>query len=572
MNIVIEYDTSVSNAPAGFKTAVQAAVDYFDNLITNPITVKILFSYGELNGTSLGSDTLGESSYNGNIVPYSTMVGYLSAAAISEPAYLSLQALPASDPTNGGMFWISDAQAAAFGIGSERGYTNSVDGYVALSSTADFTFDPSNRSVSGEYDAVGVLEHEISEAIGRVSDLGTTKFEGYQLYSPLDLFRYSSPGEHILTPSAGYFSVDGHTMLLPFNDPADMGDAGDWGDSVSGDAFDESSPPGAAQIVSWTDMQVMNLLGFQINWGNPSDINGDGQSDILWRNDDGTFEVWQSQAGASYATGGLNFGVVSSSWTVQLTADFSGLGKADILWQDSAGDTQLWLSNTGLGYTGFTYVNLGNIATNWSIQGVGDFNGDGKADILWHDTAGDTELWLSNSGSGFTGFSAQTLGTVPTAWSIQGVGDFTGEGKADILWRDTAGDTELWLSNPGSGFTGFGYQGLGAVQATWSIEGVGDFTGQGKSDILWRNTAGELSLWTSNSGSGFTGFTYHDLGYVPTNWTIQEIGDFNGDGKADILWRDAAGDVELWLSHSGSGFDGFTYQGLGLIPNDWHIV
>ena len=38
-----------------------------------------------------------------------------------------------------------------------------------------------------------------------------------------------------------------------------------------------------------------------------------------------------------------------------------------------------------------------------------------------------------------------------------------------------------------------------------------------------------------------------DLGNVPTNWTIAETGDFNGDGKTDILWRGPTGDVAIWF-------------------------
>ena len=83
MNIVIEYDSSVNSAPAGFKIAVQAAVNYYDSLIVNPITVPIMFSYGTLDGTALSASALGESSTNGNIETYSSVKGFLAAAATS---------------------------------------------------------------------------------------------------------------------------------------------------------------------------------------------------------------------------------------------------------------------------------------------------------------------------------------------------------------------------------------------------------------------------------------------------------------------------------------------------------
>jgi hypothetical protein len=264
-------------------------------------------------------------------------------------------------------------------------------------------------------------------------------------------------------------------------------------------------------------------------------------------------------------------GIVDTHFYIQGTGDFNGDGKADILWRNTNGDAFLWNSNSGSGYTGFTGQNLGTVDTHFFIQGTGDFNGDGKADILWRNTNGDTVLWNSSPGSGFTGFTGQNLGMVNLSYYIQGVGDFNGDGKADILWRSTNGDTVLWNSNPGSGFTGFTGQDLGIVDPSYLIEGVGDFNGDGKAGILWRSTSGDVVLWNSTPGAGFTGFTGQDLGIVDAGWQIQGAGDYNGDGKADILWRYTNGDTLLWNSNPGSGYTGFTGQDLSVVDPGWNI-
>ena len=84
------------------------------------------------------------------------------------------------------------------------------------------------------------------------------------------------------------------------------------------------------------------------------------------------------------------------------------------------------------------------------------------------------------------------------------------------MWRNANGDTALWNPNGSGGFT---YQDLGVVPTSWQIAGTGDFNGDGE-DILWRNANGDTALWNAN-GSG--GFTYHDLGVVGTNWSVHKI-------------------------------------------------
>src|SRR4051794_8278200 len=68
----------------------------------------------------------------------------------------------------------------------------------------------------------------------------------------------------------------------------------------------------------------------------------------------------------------------------------------------------------------------------------------------------------------------------------------------------------------------------------WHIAGTGDFNGDGRPDILWRNDSGQVLTWDINDtrivgGGGF--------GFVGTDWQIAGTGDFNGDGRPDVLWR-----------------------------------
>ncbi|MHC4080941.1 MAG: FG-GAP repeat domain-containing protein, partial [Planctomycetota bacterium] len=124
-----------------------------------------------------------------------------------------------------------------------------------------------------------------------------------------------------------------------------------------------------------------------------------------------------------------------------------------------------------------------------------------------------------------------------TSWMVVGTGDFDDDGKSDILWRhQVTGDNMIWLMNGPTVLAGSGP--IQAVRNTnWTVVGTGDFDGDGKSDILWRNQAnGNNSIWSMDGTTILPG-----SGAIPpranSNWTVVGTGDFDGDGKADILWR-----------------------------------
>ena len=236
---------------------------------------------------------------------------------------------------------------------------------------------------------------------------------------------------------------------------------------------------------------------------------------------------------------------------------FNSDNKADILWQNANGDTELW--NSVSGSESFTGEDLGVVGGGWQIAGTGAFNGASEAGILWRNSNGDTGLWNANGSGGFT---YQDLGVVSTSWQVAGTGDFNGDGE-DILWRNTNGDTELWNANGAGGFSG---QDLGVVPTSWQVAGTGDFTGTGADSILWRNSNGDTELWNPNGSGGFTG---QDLGVVPASWQVAGTGDFTGTGDHSILWRNSNGDTELW---NPNGAGGFTGEDLGVVPSSWQIA
>jgi len=213
-------------------------------------------------------------------------------------------------------------------------------------------------------------------------------------------------------------------------------------------------------------------------------------------------------------------------------------------------------STAGLGVRSITLTVSGGIsnAVTFSVNPqkiTHDFNFDGKADVLWRDAAGNVSMWLMN------GFNASNsfIANIWIGWTIVGSGDFGGDGREDILWRDTDGNMAIWMMD---GTTVSGYSSIGNVPTSSTVAAVADFNGDGKSDVLWRDSVGNVSIWLMN---GYNITTNSFIGNVWLGWTIVGSGDFDSDGKSDILWRDTGGNVAIWL------MDGTTVVSYGSVRN-----
>jgi glucose/arabinose dehydrogenase len=298
------------------------------------------------------------------------------------------------------------------------------------------------------------------------------------------------------------------------------------------------------------------------------DLNGSGRADVLWRNI-ATGENYAYLMNGMVIQGeGYLRTVAELAWNIVGVGDFDGNGTADVLWRHtSTGENYVYLMN-GTAIAGEGHLRI--VADqDWTVAGVGDFNGDGRDDILWRNaTTGETYVYLMN---GTTIAGEGYLRTVANQdWQIAGVGDLDGDGKSDILWRNRAsGENYLY---PMFGLTIKSTEGFLRTVAdqSWQIAGVGDFSGDGKDDILWRNSSTGENYVYLMAGNAIAG-----EGYLRTvadqSWRVGQIGDFDGDGKSDVFWRNSSTGENYVYLMSGNSILGEGYVRT-VADQNWQIA
>jgi hypothetical protein len=291
-----------------------------------------------------------------------------------------------------------------------------------------------------------------------------------------------------------------------------------------------------------------------------ADFNGDGRSDILRvdiRSGVPLLFQWLGQPDGSFAwNAAAHVEAPNNDASIVGMADFNGDGRDDLLWAQGTTLRQ-WLGqadgsfveNPGVVYE--THLSSGSTSLNpyeqWLIAGFGDFNGDYRDDILWRDAAGSVSEWLAKPDGSFAWNPAAMYDT-PSGWVVGDIGDFNDDGRDDVPWFDAFGVQGQWL---GQADGTFAYNPDAISPAVGGY--VGDFNGDGRDDILHYQVY-TVSVWlTQPSGrlADSPASTYE----IPHDWWLRDMGDFNGDGRDDLLWQDQYGVTGQWVAQPDGSFD-----------------
>jgi len=258
---------------------------------------------------------------------------------------------------------------------------------------------------------------------------------------------------------------------------------------------------------------------------------------------------------ASYEVSNI-IGIQPGEWTAD---DLNADGRADIVMaivqsgHDAYGAAGAWLIGEDQVPV---WGDLSTCGEGWEIFGMGHTAADKPtADVYLKNTDNVIGAWTIGADGNVSGW--ETVGVFDGATQIVGLGDFNGNGQTDLLLRNANGAVGCYFT--GGETTGWNYfQSLGDE---WSLSAIGDLNGDGRDDVVLAHADGFAGSWLTQADGTMA---WADLDNLPTKSEIVGTGDFNGDGTDDVLLKKGTY-YGAWLVQDGNAKSWFGLGDLGVV-------
>jgi V8-like Glu-specific endopeptidase len=303
------------------------------------------------------------------------------------------------------------------------------------------------------------------------------------------------------------------------------------------------------------DLGFCSAAGAQLFSG---DYDANGKDDLLCRTADNVSIAYANASGQFTSVGWSSpLGFCNQPGANLYSGDFNGDHRDDLLCRDASGFTAVALASSAGQFAGVTW----SATLDWCKQSgarllVGDLNGDGREDLLCRDATGYTSGAFANGAGQFPpGSWSATLNWCkqPGARLLQA--DVNLDGRKDLLCQDATGYISWMLASSGGRYSSSSFgQTIDFCKSTTAALLVGDFNGDGREDLLCREPSGINSVSLANGSGKFTGASF----VASSPWCAGAprvvTGKFNGDARTDVTCVEASGQLRISNARQGGSF------------------
>jgi hypothetical protein len=258
--------------------------------------------------------------------------------------------------------------------------------------------------------------------------------------------------------------------------------------------------------------------------------------------------------------------------------DFDGDGQSDLLFQDNDGFLAVWLMNgTSVSSAGFTLPsNVGDAA--FRVATSGDFNRDGSDDIIFQHTDGTLAIWFMNGTFQDSAALLNPSNPGDRRWRVVGSADLNRDGKLDLVFQHTDGTLAVWYMDGTSLSSAALLSPASPGDSKWRVVAVGDLTGDGREDLVFQYSDGTLALWAMN-GTTLTTASLLSPSNPGAGWRVAGSGKVSkafsvsltgAAERPNAVTTTATGSGKLTVVGNQLSFN-ITYSGLSGVATGAHI-
>jgi Ca2+-binding RTX toxin-like protein len=287
--------------------------------------------------------------------------------------------------------------------------------------------------------------------------------------------------------------------------------------------------------------------------------------------------VLRNSRSGSITVAGQTFSIFQFGASTAPTSrnDFTGDGTFDLLLHhETDGTIGVWSMNGNIRVDGSTFTPNRVPDVNWRIAGVGDFNADGKPDIVWQHNDGFLAVWLMNGRTTIDAVFLTPSGFADPAWRVRAVADVNKDGHPDlIIEHTTSAHVGVWFMN-GTTMTDARLLTPSFMSTEWEIVGAADLDGNGSVDIIFQHDEGHLAAWymSGTTRLGDPGFL-SPMRTPSAAWRVRAVGDIDHDGDADLVIQNMeTGELAVYIMSGSSAVYSTPLSPSAMPDPAWKIV